>query len=54
MARSAAAKSSRKPGPERSQTTAVQTTGDIPVVGAYLTVKLSYGSEQETSPDWQQ
>jgi hypothetical protein len=54
MARSAAATSSRKPGQERGQALAVQTTGDITAVGAYLTVKLSYGPEQETSHDWQQ
>ena len=54
MARSAAARTSRKPGQERGQTLAVQTTGDITVVGAYLTVKLSSGPEHETSPDWRQ
>lgn len=52
MARSAPVKSSRKPGQDRGQTMAVQTTGGAQAVGAYLTVKVSYGAEHESPQAW--
>lgn len=53
MARSAPLKPSRKPSQERGRLQAVQTTGGAQAVGAYLTVKISYGPEHEASHAWQ-